>query len=184
MAESDLNTLLQKSGEGDKHAFRQLFDAVSPKLMAVAVRMLNDHQQAEDVVQETMMAAWLSGSDFDPGRSQASTWLTAITRYRALDLLRKRGRQRDILRDGEHDILTVLGHDEPAQEVEPVSSGTVDRLQHCFGEISRDQAGCIQLAFTEGLTFDEISSRLDRPLGTIKSWMRRGLQKLRECVEL
>lgn len=183
MAEADLNLLLQKSGQGDAQAFRQLYDAVSPKLMAIAVRMLNDHHLAEDVVQQTLMAAWHSAADYDSKQSQAATWLTVITRYRALDLIRKRGRQREILRDGQQDILSVLGHDEPAQANEPVPSETADRLKHCFSEISRDQASCIQLAFVEGLTFNEIALKLDRSLGTIKSWMRRGLQKLRECVE-
>lgn len=184
MAEADLNKLLQKSGQGDSQAFRQLYDIASPKLMAIAVRMLNDHHLAEDVVQQTMMAAWHSAADYDPGRSQAATWLTSITRYRALDLIRKHGRQRDILRDEQQDILSVLGHDEPVQDSDPVPSETSDRLRHCFGEISRDQAGCIQLAFVEGLTFNEIAMKLDRSIGTVKSWMRRGLQKLRECVEL
>lgn len=183
MVEADLNKLLQKSGQGDAQAFRQLYDAVSPKLMAIAVRMLHDYHQAEDVVQQTMMAAWLSATEYDPGRSQAATWLISITRYRALDLIRKRGRQREILRDGQQDVLSVLGHDEPAQDKDPVPSETADRLMHCFGEISRDQAGCIQLAYVEGMTFNEIAMKLDRSIGTIKSWMRRGLQKLRECVE-
>lgn len=184
MAEADLNKLLQKSGQGDSQAFRQLSDIASPKLMAIAVRMLNDHNLAEDVVQQTMMTAWHSAADYDPGRSQAATWHTSITRYRALDLIRKRGRQREILRDEQQDILSVLGHDEPVRDNDPVPSETADRLRHCFGEIRRDQAGCIQLTFVDGLTFNEIAMKLDRSLGTVKSWMRRGLQKLRECVEL
>lgn len=182
--EADLDELLRKSGRGDARAFRQLYDAVAPRLMAVAFRMLNDRQQAEDVVQETLIAAWRSGAEYDSRRSQAATWLISITRYRALDLIRKHGRQRDILHDGQQDIRRVLGHDDPEQEGESLPPEVSDRLQYCFGEISRDQAGCIQLAYTEGLTLQEIALRLERPIGTIKSWMRRGLQKLRECVEL
>ncbi len=182
--EADLNELLQETGHGDAQAFRLLYDAVSPRLMAVAYRMLNDRQQAEDVVQETMIAAWRSGTDYDARRSQAATWLISITRYRALDLIRKHGRQREILHDGQHDVRRVLGHDDPELEGDPVAPEIADRLQYCFGEISRDQAGCIQLAYTDGLTLQEIAMKLQRPIGTIKSWMRRGLQKLRECVEL
>ncbi len=182
--EVDFDDLLHRTGRGDQRAFRKLYDAVSPRLMAVALRMLNDRQQAEDVVQETLMAAWRSGAEHDARRSRATTWLISITRYRALDLIRRHGRQRDILDAGQQDIRRVLGHDEPEQESEGIAPEVADRLQHCFGEISRDQAGCIQLAFTEGLTFQEIALRLERPIGTIKSWMRRGLQKLRECVEL
>lgn len=182
--EADLDGLLHETGRGDAHAFRLLYDAVSPRLMAVAYRLLNDRQQAEDVVQETMIAAWRSGTAYDSRRSQAATWLIAITRYRALDLIRKHGRQREILRDGQHDVRRVLGHEKPQPESDPVAPEMADRLRYCFGEISRDQAGCIQLAYTEGLTLREIAEKLERPISTIKSWMRRGLQKLRECVEL
>ena len=183
MAEPDLNALLQRSGRGDQRAFRELYDAAAPKIMAIAVRLLNDRHQAEDVVQQTMISAWRSGSDYDPEQSQATTWLASIARYRALDLLRKSARQHTILREGQHDILQVLGHDQSLQKSDPIPSETVNRLEHCLGEIGRDQAGCIQLAFVDGLTFSEIATQLDRSIGTVKSWVRRGLQKLRECVE-
>ncbi|HZD52628.1 MAG TPA: sigma-70 family RNA polymerase sigma factor [Woeseiaceae bacterium] len=183
MAQPDLNELLHRSGRGDERAFRALYEAAAPKLMAIAVRMLNDRQQAEDVVQQTMIAAWRSGAEFDPARCQATTWLASITRYRSLDLLRKTRRQHDILRDDHHAILHVLGHDEPLNRSEPIPAETAGRLERCLGEISRDQAGCIQLAFLEGHTFAEIADKLDRSIGTVKSWVRRGLQKLRECVE-
>jgi RNA polymerase sigma-70 factor (ECF subfamily) len=183
MAEPDLNDLLQRSGRGDERAFRALYDAAAPRIMAIAMRMLKDHHQAEDVVQQTMIAAWHSASDYDPARSRATTWLISIARYRSLDLLRKSSRQDDILRDDQHEVLRVFGHDEPLQKAEPISSDTISRLEHCLGEISRDQAGCIQLAFVEGLTFSEMAKQLDRSIGTVKSWVRRGLQKLRECVD-
>jgi RNA polymerase sigma-70 factor (ECF subfamily) len=183
MAEPDLNDLLQRSGRGDERAFRELYDVAAPKIMAIAVSMLRDHHQAEDVVQQTMIAAWRSASDYDPERSQATTWLTAIARYRSLDLLRKSRRRDDILRDDQHEVRRVLGHDEPLRKAEPIASDTVNRLERCLGEISRDQAGCIQLAFVEGLTFSEMAEQLGRSIGTVKSWVRRGLQKLRECVE-
>ncbi len=183
MAEPDLDLLLRRSSRGDEEAFRVLYDAAAPRIMAIAVRLLKDHHQAEDVVQQTMIAAWNSAGEFDPSRAQATTWLTSIARYRALDLLRKRARREDMLQTGQHDILRVMGHDEPVGDSDPIPSETVTRLMHCFSEISRDQAGCIQLAFVDGLTFSEIAERLERSIGTVKSWVRRGLQKLRECVE-
>jgi RNA polymerase sigma-70 factor (ECF subfamily) len=183
MAEADLNRLLYRSGRGDERAFRALYDAAAPRIMAIALRLLNDHHQAEDVVQQTMIAAWNSASDYDPDRAQAVTWLTSIARYRALDLLRKTGRQLSILNRDKETVLSVLGHDEPFRTSDPIPSQTVRRLERCLGEISRDQAGCIQLAFLDGLTFAEIAAQLERSIGTVKSWVRRGLQTLRECVE-
>jgi RNA polymerase sigma-70 factor (ECF subfamily) len=182
MTEPDLNALLSQSGQGDKRAFHHLYEAVVPRLLAIALRLLRDKHQAEDVVQQAMVSAWRSAGDFDPSRAQASTWLTAIVRYRALDLVRTQGRRRDILHDSQHDIREVFGHDPDAAESDPLSEHTIDRLEHCFGEISRDQAGCIQLAFLDGMTCSEIAQHRQTSIGTIKSWLRRGLAKLRECV--
>lgn len=183
MAEADLNRLLYQSGRGDERAFRALYDAAAPKIMAIALRLLKDHHQAEDVVQQTMIAAWNSAADYDPERAQATTWLTSVARYRALDALRRSGRQRRMLSRDKEAVLTVLGHDEPFSASDPIPSQTVSRLERCLGEISRDQAGCIQLAFLDGLTFAEIAAQLERSIGTVKSWIRRGLMALRECVE-
>ncbi len=183
MDEPDLNSLLLQSGRGDERAFRALYQAAAPKIMAISLRLLNDHHQAEDVVQQTMIAAWNSASDYDPERSLATTWLTSIARYRSLDLLRKRKRQQGMLREDKENILSVLGHDSPFQTSDPIPSATASRLERCLAEIGPDQAGCIQLAFLDGLTFAEIAAQLERSVGTVKSWVRRGLQKLRECIE-
>lgn len=183
MTESDLDLLMQKSSRGDDRAFRELYDAAAPRIMAIAYRMLNDHHQAEDVVQQTMLAAWHSAGNFDPARSHATTWLTSIARYRSLDLIRSNVRQRNVFEEGHQDILRVLGHDQPVTDSSPLPSETVNRLAECLSEISRDEAGCIQLAFLDGLTFSEIAGRLEKSIGTVKSWVRRGIQKLRECVE-
>lgn len=76
-----------------------------------------------------------------------------------------------------------MGHDSPLDAAAPLPAETASRLEFCFGQISRDQAGCIQLAYLDGLTFTEIAAKLERSIGTVKSWVRRGLAKLRECVE-
>ena len=183
MTEPDLDSLMVRSGQGDEHAFRALYDAAAPKIMAIAYRMLSDHHQAEDVLQQTMIAAWNSAGEFDPDRAHASTWLTSIARYRSLDLIRKSARQRSALEEGHQDILRVLGHDQPIGNASPLPSETVNRLEECLSEISRNEAGCIQLAFLDGLTFREIADRLEKSIGSVKSWIRRGVQKLRECVE-
>ena len=183
MTEIDLDSLMVRSGRGDQRAFRELYDTVAPKIMAIAYRMLSDHHQAEDVVQQTMIAAWHSAGEFDPDKSHATTWLTSIARYRSLDLIRKSARQRSAFEEGHQDVLRVLGHDQPIASANPLPSETVNRLEECLSEITRDEAGCIQLAFLDGLTFSEIAVRLEKSIGTVKSCVRRGMQKLRECVE-
>jgi RNA polymerase sigma-70 factor (ECF subfamily) len=179
----DLDSLIERSGRGDRDAFRQLYDRVSPKIMAISLRMLGDHHQAEDVLQQTMLAAWNAAADFDRRKSGASTWLVSIARYRALDLLRKSQRQRSTLEAQGQDVIQVLGHDQPLSRSSDLPARTQSRLEECLREIRRDEAGCIELAYIDGLTFAEIAARLDRSLGTVKSWIRRGVQKLRVCIE-
>ena len=183
MTEQELNGLVLRCADGDQDAFRRLYDAVAPRLLAIAMRITGDRQQAEDVLQQSMLAAWRSADDYSPERAQATTWLTSIVRYRALDLLRSRSRRRDVLTTGKQDIASVFGHDRPIESGEPVSAQLAARLDHCFGEISRDEASCIQLVYLDGLTFSELADRVDRSVGTVKSWVRRGLQKLKVCVE-
>lgn len=183
MTEQELNGLVLRCADGDQDAFRRLYDAVAPRLLAIAVRLIGDRQQAEDVLQQAMLAAWRCADDYDPGRAQATTWLTSIVRYRSLDFLRSRSRRRDVMAAGQQDIASVLGHDRPIDTKEPVSEQLAARLDHCFGEISRDEASCIQFVYLDGLTFTELADRLDRSVGTVKSWVRRGLQKLKVCVE-
>lgn len=183
MTEKKLDELVLRCAEGDEDAFRRLYDEVAPRLLAIAMRLIGDRQQAEDVLQQAMLAAWRSAGDYDPGRAQATTWLTSIVRYRSLDVLRRRSRRKEVLSTGEQDIASVFGHDIPVSAGEPVSERLAARLDDCFGEISRDEAACIQFIYLDGLTFAELAARLERSIGTVKSWVRRGLQKLKVCVE-
>ena len=181
MIDADLNKLLLACGKGDKVAFRKLYNAVSPKMLAVLLRMLRDRQLAEDSLQEAMIAVWDAADTFDPSRSKASTWMISIARYRALDQLRKMGRYREVLDQGEGDIVEALFQEN--DENNPLSEATVLRLEDCFGKIGDEAAKSIKLAYLDGYTISEISKKISRPLGSVKSWVRRGLVSLRECVQ-
>ena len=174
MIDADLNKLLLACGKGDKAAFRKLYNAVSPKMLGVLLRMLKDRQLAEDSLQEAMIAVWDAADTFDPSRSKASTWMISIARYRALDQLRKMGRYREVLNQGEGDIVEALFQEN--DEDNPLSEATILRLEDCFGK-------SIKLAYLDGYTISEISIKISRPLGSVKSWVRRGLVSLRECVQ-
>jgi RNA polymerase sigma-70 factor (ECF subfamily) len=182
MDEGTINQLLVDCGRGDQDAFRKLYDTTAPQLLAIAKRILSDHQQAEDVLQQTMIAVWHKAHEFNEEKSLATTWLTAITRHRAIDLLRKRGRQQQMIRTDQHDIREVFGHDRSLAPSDPIPSSMTSRLDFCLGHLSRDQAGCVQLAYLDGLTVSEIADKLNRSAATVKSWIRRGLTKLRECI--
>ncbi len=177
-----LNALMPGIAGGDEGAFRTLYDRTAPQLLALLLRLLKSRPLAEDVLQETMVAAWSRAADFDPARAGVRTWLTTIARRRALDLLRSGTRRRAILRDDEHDIRQFLGFagNEPAL---PESSDTDRRLAECLGRLQLEAAASIRYAYLDGLTFAEISAALERSIGTVKSWVRRGLGKLRECMQ-
>ena len=177
----ELDTLLLGAGGGDAVAFRRFYDATSPAVLAFLLKMLPDRHAAEDVLQESMVIAWNRAADFDPKRASAKTWITTIARRRALDVIRRRTRRAEVLAD-DTSIRLMLG-DDVEGTTDPESRATAERLAHCFDEIGSDAATCIQYAYLYGLTFNEIAEQIDRSLGTIKSWVRRGLQKLKSCMQ-
>ena len=183
MSSAEINQLLVRVAGGDRDAFRQLYDEVAPRLLAVLTRMLRDRHAAEDVLQETMVQTWHKAAQFDASRARATTWMTAIARHRALDLLRSSGRYREVVTTEQRNIETGLGTDEPMNGAETESDTTAMKLAGCFDEVGGDAAVCIRLAYLDGLTQSEIASRIARSVGTVKSWVSRGLRKLRECMQ-
>ena len=180
--DTELDRLMQRAGTGDEAAFRRFYDATSPAILAFLVRMLRDRFLAEDVLQDTMVIAWNKAADFDPSLAAAKTWITTIARRRALDLIRSRSRHAEAMDVGARDICAVLGH-EPSRSAETESGHTVERLVHCMGQLNVESAACIQFAYLDGLTFREIAERIEHSLGTVKSWIRRGLVKLKACMQ-
>ena len=179
---NELDVLMLRASERDEGAFRRLYDLTAPALLAFLLRMLKDRFQAEDVLQDTMVIAWNKARDFDPAVASAKTWITTIARRRALDLLRSRKRRDDVLHRDADGIREVFGLDQPSASAAPESSVTEHRLASCFDKLNRDAASSIRLAYLDGLTFAEIAAHIDRSLSTVKSWVRRGMAKLQECM--
>ena len=178
-----LNQLMTGAASGNEESFRRFYDLAAPAVLAFLLQMLRDRYEAEDVLQESMIIAWNRATEFDPEIASARTWITTIARRRALDILRRRKRLDEVLHDDAADIRLVLGGDDKSGSSETESSATARRLVHCFEEIGDDAATCIQYAYIQGLTFAEIAAELERSLGTVKSWIRRGLGKLKACMQ-
>lgn len=179
---NELDALMIRASRGDETAFRRFYDLAAPALLAFLLRMLKDRFHAEDVLQDAMVIAWNKSAEFDPERAAAKTWITTIARRRALDLVRGGKRRDNVLRDHAAGIRDVFGQAQSITADTPESSVTEHRLAFCFGKLSQDAAVCIKLAYLDGLTFAEIAARIDRSLGTVKSWVRRGLVKLQGCM--
>jgi RNA polymerase sigma-70 factor (ECF subfamily) len=177
---SQLAAALVRVASGDRAALRIVFEDTSAKLFGVVVRILNDRSEAEDVLQDVYLTVWRKAGSFDPARASPITWLVAIARNRAIDRLRASaaGRRMEPIEHAE-DI-----QDAGPSALERVAAGQDHaRLAGCLGELEERHAIAIRAAFLDGTTYEELALRMRVPLGTMKSWIRRGLLKLRACLE-
>ncbi|APQ14573.1 hypothetical protein SB18R_23165 [Pseudomonas oryzihabitans] len=172
-----LGVLLQACGQGNRLAFETLYRVTSGRLFGICLRYLNNRAEAEEVLQEVYTAVWLKAKTFDPTLSGAMTWLATIARHKAID--RRRAQHR-------HEPLDSL--DEwPAQEsvAEAFEAHRQRRqIDRCLETLGQDQQTYIRVAFFEGYSYAELAARHSIALGTMKSWIRRGLLQLRACLGL
>ncbi len=165
---------------GDQRAYRRLYDATSPKLFAVALRILRDESRAEDVLQDSFVNVWNSAAGYNAALSAPMTWMITIVRNRALDYLRRTDR-RAVELDG--DLEAVLESNDPTPAA--LASGRQDAvaLQTCLKRLDAGQRQAIAFAYWQGLTHSELAVTLKVPIGTVKTWIRRGLEKMRRCLD-
>ncbi|MEO3431100.1 sigma-70 family RNA polymerase sigma factor [Pelagibius sp. CAU 1746] len=161
----------------DRGAYRALYDLCAAKLFGVALRICRERSLAEEAFQEAFIAIWRSAGDFDPARGSALAWMAGVTRNRALDLLRKRGRGD---RPMEDDALEVL-----LNEAEGLRGDQADlnALLQCLERLEETPRRAVILAYCGGLTREELAVRFDAPANTVKTWLRRALAALRGCLE-
>jgi RNA polymerase sigma-70 factor (ECF subfamily) len=175
-----LQALLAASAINDRRAFAQLYEMSSRKLYGVVLRILDREEWAQDCLQESYVKIWNSADSYRPHLAAPMTWMTSIVRNTALDLLRKR--RKEVLQS-EPEKLLEDGSDEaiPLEKLQNTEEGK--RLSDCLEQLKSQQRQIIALAYLKGLTHDELAAQTGTPLGTIKTWIRRGLQQLRVCME-
>lgn len=171
---------LCRAGQGDQAAFEALYRATSPTLYAVCLHLLGRREWAEEVLQESFVRVWHQAGDYTPTRGNVLTWMTSITRYRAIDALRHSGRRPEAALDEAR--LATLNDEDPGPLDTALAAGDAGALARCLEELSDDQRRCIRMAFMQGMTHAELVDSLQRSLGTVKSWIRRGLQSLKRCL--
>jgi RNA polymerase sigma-70 factor (ECF subfamily) len=181
MSPEQLTVLLSRCALRDQQAFAELYRMSAPKLFAVAVRITRRRDWAEEVLQESYVSIWHHARAYEPRKSAPMTWMTAIVRNRALDWLR-RPREAE-LGQAQESLLASMPDDAPGPDEMLQLAGEAARLAECLQQLSEEQQRSIRLAFFHGLSHGELAARLDRPLGTIKTWIRRGLERLRGCLE-
>jgi RNA polymerase sigma-70 factor (ECF subfamily) len=179
-----LAELLARTALADQAAFGELYRATSSQLYGTAIRILRDASMAEEVLQESYVAVWHHAASYAPAKSQPMTWLTAIVRNRCLDGLRRRDIDTVSMTadDDERDDFEIAD-DAPTPPQLLIEGADALSVRECVESLDGGSKQAIALAFFQGLTHAELAAHLREPLGTVKSWVRRGLERLRQCLD-
>jgi RNA polymerase sigma-70 factor (ECF subfamily) len=174
--EIELAQLLQRCAAQDPAAFRTLYDKTSPILFARLLRMLRRRSVAEEALQDVYVRIWQRAAQFEAHRGRALAWMVTIARYCAIDLMRR-------------DRLSLVSDEQIAEVAdesvsEPGAFEKPNNFDHCIGQLSETTRQCLTLAFVEGRSHDEIARLTTNPLGSVKSWIRRGLLSLKQCLSV
>ena len=173
-----LDEALARTASGDTDALHTLFEMTSAKIFGVVLRIVPERDVAEDIVQEVYIRVWRRAGRFDRDKGSPIAWLCAIARNCALDELRRRPR---VAAAPDSDIESVVDRS-PRADQSLCDQEDLDRLHHCLDELAHNHRRSIVMSFFGGLSHSRLSERLGEPLGTVKSWIRRGLTQLRDCL--
>jgi RNA polymerase sigma-70 factor (ECF subfamily) len=178
MTPQDITKLIVRTSMKDRAAFDLLYRQTSAKLFGVCLRVLNDRGDAEEALQEVFVKIWTKADRFAVSDLSPISWLVAIARNHAIDRIRAR-------RKPAADIDAALDVADPAPGPEAlvVAGGESERIYHCLDELEQDRAAAVRGAYLQGESYAELAERHGVPLNTMRTWLRRSLLKLRECLE-
>lgn len=174
----ELEDLIRAVAGGDRAAFASLYDRTSAKLYGICLRLLRDEAEAQDVLQDAYVSVWNKAEHYDSAKASPITWLAVVARNKAIDRLRQRRIGSDDL-----DAAANVEDDSPSAFTVVERQQDAARLAGCLDELEDRARAMIRAAFLDGATYPELAEREGVPLGTMKSWIRRGLQRLRGCLE-
>ncbi|HMS95813.1 MAG TPA: sigma-70 family RNA polymerase sigma factor [Tabrizicola sp.] len=177
MSADPIASLIAACATGDRRAFRALYHDAAAKLMGVLLRMLGERAEAEDALQEVFTRVWLRAGRYDPAKGRGMTWLIAIARNLAIDRLRAR-----VEAHGSDDLETVADST-PRAETRLIAKGEARRMSDCFETLEPERAEAVRSAYLDGLSYLDLAARHAVPLNTMRTWLRRSLLKLKECLE-
>jgi len=177
---NELDELLERCARRDAEALRALYARTAPQLLAILVRMLGTRTAAEDALQDVFIRIWQQAGQFARVKGRAMAWMVAIARNRAIDLQRA-GRPSVLLEAAQLAGAEQMRVEGPAEHAE--FGAAHEALRRCLEILGTAQRQCLLLAYQRGLTHERIALSIGQPLGTVKSWVRRGLQSLRACME-
>ena len=173
----EIEDLIARVALGDRTAFSRLYDRTSAKLLGVALRVLNDRASAEDAMQDAYMKIWRHAARYSANGMSPMSWMITIARNTAIDRLRQTRATVDL--DGVAEHLTAPG---PNPEQSAVAAGEARRISACLDELEADRGAAVRGAYLEGQSYAELAERFKVPLNTMRTWLRRSLLTLRECM--
>ena len=182
LTDDQLIAWLARIAAQDNAALRQLYDATSSKLYAIAMRVVGNVEHAEDVLQEAYITIWRVAGDYKAPLSPPMVWLGVIVRSRGLDFLRRRKAERALAGQPVEDMADTLASDMETPMDTQEASEQAWALHECLRKIEAKQRQVVTLAYFRDLSQSELATQLKLPLGTVKTWMRRGLEQLRTCM--
>lgn len=178
MAPQDITKLIVRTSMKDRAAFDQLYRQTSAKLFGVCLRVLNDRSEAEEALQEVFVKIWTKADRFTASDLSPISWLVAIARNHAIDRIRVRR-----MRTADLDAAAGVADPSPGPEAMAMADGETVRLNRCLDELESDRAAAVRGAYLRGDTYAELAERYGVPLNTMRTWLRRSLMKLKDCLE-
>ena len=185
---ADIENLLARVAMGDREAFAALYRATSAKLFGTCLRVLTERAEAEEAVQEVYIKIWRNADRYAAGGYSPMTWLITIARNHAIDRLRKRRAQ--VMRgeagggsdEGGGNLLDQIADGAPSVEARMIAEGEAGRIGACLGELEQARSEAVQRAYLGGESYADLAAHFGVPVNTMRTWLRRSLLKLKECL--
>ncbi|MGB3555044.1 MAG: sigma-70 family RNA polymerase sigma factor [Jannaschia sp.] len=176
---ADIEAWLAGAATGDRAAFGQLYDATCAKLYGTCLRVLRDREEAEEALQEVYVKIWDNAHRYRSNGLSPITWMAAVTRNHCIDRLRARGPARLRAEMPQADLLADPG---PGPEARAIAQSEAKAIRDCLGELPPERSDAVRGAYLEGETYADLAARFEVPLNTMRTWLRRSLIALRDCL--
>lgn len=174
---ADIEKMISRIALGDRAAFNSLYSATSAKLFGVCLRVLGDRAETEDAIQDVYIKIWHSAGRYSANGYSPMTWLITVARNTAIDRLRARKRGADQM-DEDFDMRDET----PGPEAAAIAKSEAARIKGCLDELDDEKSQAVQLAYLDGYTYADLADRFSIPLNTMRTWLRRSLLKLKDCL--
>lgn len=178
MSEPDIENLIAKTALSNRSAFDALYQAASPKLFAVVMRILKNRELAEDALQDVFVKVWQKADSYRSGQQAPMAWLVTIARNHSIDVIRANKRKFEDI-DEQYDLKS----DAPTPEQDAINSAERKRIDNCLEELEPQKAEAVVSAYIEGYSYQELADRYAIPLNTMRTWLRRSLLSLKDCLD-